>query len=112
MTMIQFRAQHKIAVINTPETVYAAGEDNTVGKACYVVNDSGSLQTVKVAVLPSGDTLGAEHYVYVDASVPANSTMQLDLSGIPLFTGDSIVAEATSTDIVFFVSGVRINPAL
>lgn len=52
-----------------------------------ICNMSGILNTYRVAVRPSGQTLAPQHYITYDAQVPSNDSVFLTL-GLSMSSGD------------------------
>jgi hypothetical protein len=103
-----FKAQATVTTANTNQDLYEADCETVLG-ACTVCNRSGSAQTYRLAVRPFGAAISDEHYIKYGESVAANTTVELP-RGIPLSDTDIITIQGSSTDMTFFISGVRINP--
>lgn len=74
----------------------------------FVANRAATDATFRVAVVPSGGTLGNEHYLAYDVTVAANDTTQIS-SGITGEAGDVIKIYASSADLSFSVFGTEVD---
>lgn len=78
---------------------------STVISTVTVANASTSSQTYRIAVVPSGETLAAKHWIVFDGTLSAFSTDAVTI-GMTLAAGDSIVvsSDVTSTQFTAFGS--------
>ena len=65
--------------------------------------------TYRLAVLPSGETLAAKHYIVYDSILQAQDAIALTY-GITLAAGDKIVLIASTADFSMTVFGQEITP--
>lgn len=79
-----------------------------VVSSIFVANRAATDGDFRVAVVPSGDTLGNEHYLAYDVLVSANDTTQIN-SGITAAAGDVIKIYASSADLSFSVFGTEVD---
>lgn len=99
-----------ISVADTNETFYTVAASNRVVGQVIVANTSTTNnRTFRLAVVASGDTLGAEHYLAYDITLTPGETATY--SGLTLGEGDSITVRSDSasttagTGIVFQLYG-------
>lgn len=74
----------------------------------FVANRAATDATFRVAVVPSGETFGNQHYLAYDVAVVANDTTQIS-SGITGQAGDVIKIYASSADLSFSVFGTEVD---
>lgn len=63
-----------------------------------IANRATVASTFRLAVIPSGETLAAKHYVAYDVPVEATDSTTLTI-GVTLSAGDKISAESTDNDL-------------
>ena len=66
--------------------------------------------TIRVAVIPDGDTLSNENYILYNTALAANETLTFT-SGISLSSQDSVSVYTDSPDVAFTMFGVEIIPS-
>lgn len=96
---------------NTATTLYTVpSAKSAVVSSINVCNPSSNTNVdVRVAVVPSGDTLASKHYVTYGLGVPFCDSINLAL-GITLAANDSIVVYANNaTNIAFAAFGMEIS---
>jgi len=87
-------------------TVPASKE--AVVSSVFIANRAATDATFRVAVVPSGETFGNQHYIAYDVTVAASDTTQIS-AGITAATGDVIKIYASSADLSFSVFGTEVN---
>ena len=81
----------------------------TVISSITVANRSGStVGSYRIAVVPSGETLGNLHYIAFDIAIDAKDSATITL-GITLGSADKLVVRASSGDFSFNVFGVEFS---
>lgn len=96
---------------NTATTLYTVpSAKSAVVSSINVCNPSISANVdVRVAVVPSGETLASKHYVTYGLPVPFSDSINLAL-GITLAANDSIIVYANNaTNIAFNAFGLEIS---
>ena len=73
-----------------------------------VVNLTGSADTIRIAIRPSGATLANEHYIVYDLSLTAGSTFTFT-SGVTLATTDVITVYSTTGNSTFSAFGSELS---
>ena len=73
-----------------------------------ICNQQASSDNFRIAVVPSGETLSAEHYISYNVIVPAYDSIALTI-GITLSAGDQISAYSNSGNISFNIFGSEVN---
>ena len=89
---------------NTANTIYTTpANTQTMVTTLNVCNQDNVARTYSVAVVPSGNTLAAKHYVAYQASINASSYIPLVLS-FAMNANDSVVVVSPNTANVSFVA--------
>ena len=87
------------------QTLYTVpSTKETVISTISVANLSPVASTYRVAVIPSGATLAAKHFIHMDVPIAANSTQTITI-GITLAQGDTIQVAADSESVSFSAFG-------
>jgi len=89
----------------TLTTLVTGGSNGTIIAAFAACNTTGSNDSIRVALTPSGGSTAAANYVYYDFVVPANSTIQ-ETPGWTLGNGETIKVYSTNGNIAFTATGV------
>jgi len=85
-----------ISTINTDLTMYTVPADSRVVGQIIISNQSSVNNRIfRLALVPNGETLGAKHHIYYDASLTPHEI--LVIQGLTLGDGDKIVIR-TDTD--------------
>lgn len=97
-----------VATTNTDlYTVPASTE--TVISTLTAVNRSSSVTTsYRLAVVPSGESLGNQHYIAYDAPLSPLDSATISI-GITLQAGDKIICYVSAENITFNVFGVQFS---
>lgn len=100
-----------VSVANTAVHGYTVPTGgNAVVSTVSICNRSTTTDlTYRLAVLPSGETLAAKHYLVYDSILQAQDSIALTY-GITLAAGDKIVLIAPTTDFSMTVFGQEITP--
>lgn len=95
---------------DTNTTLYTVPASKSfVGSSIIVCNRSSSNHAkFRVAVVPSGETLGNEHYLFYDMFVEARDSIS-KLLGLSLATGDQVVIRADTADLSFSLFGSELS---
>ena len=89
---------------NTANTIYTTpANTQTMVTTLNVCNQDNVARTYSVAVVPSGNTLSAKHYVAYQASINASSYIPLVLS-FAMNANDSVIVVSPNTANVSFVA--------
>lgn len=84
---------------NTVTTLYTVPSTaNTIISTISVCNQTNVSTSFDLAVIPSGDTLGAKNYINYNTPLPASDTITLTL-GLTLAGGDVIKANVRTSTI-------------
>jgi hypothetical protein len=89
----------------TLTTLVTGGTNGTIVSGFAACNTTGSSDSIRVALTPSGGTTAAQHYVYYDFVVPANSTIQ-ETPGWTLGNNETLKVYSTNGNIAFTATGV------
>lgn len=73
-----------------------------------VCNRAATTATYRIAIRPDGASIGNQHYVIYDATVPASDTTCLTL-GLTLNASDVVTVYASSANLTFGVFGSEIS---
>ena len=76
-------------------TLYTVPADKSAVVSTLVITNLGNATTYRVAVIPSGDTLSQENWVFFDTAIGAKSTQTITI-GMTLATGDVVKVSADS----------------
>lgn len=88
----------------TLTTLLTGGTNGTIVANFTACNTTGSNDSVRVALTPSGGSTAAANYVYYDLTVPANSTLETT-PGWTLASGDTIKVYSTNGNVAFTATG-------
>ena len=90
---------------NTNTTVYTVASGKFAVLSTVVICKRGSLAaTYRLAVVPSGESLGAQHYIAYDAVLPAYSS-DYHRGGFTAAAGDSLIIRCSTADYSISVFG-------
>jgi len=93
----------------TDTNIYTVpGAASAVTSTITVCNRGGSAATFRIAVRPAGAALANQHYLYYEASLPANSTFAATV-GVTLAATDIVTVRASSANLSFSVFGTEIT---
>lgn len=94
---------------NTATTLYTVpSATEAIVSALTICNRANAAATYRIAFVPSGETLGNEHYFAYETSVGAFDTTSADTK-FGLATGDVISIYASTANLSFIVSGVELT---
>ena len=97
-----------VANTNTDLYTVPAGTE-TVISTITVVNRSSSVTTsYRLAVVPSGQTLGNQHYIAFDAPLSPFDSATISV-GITVGAGDKIICFVSAENVTFNVFGVQFS---
>lgn len=99
--------QHEFVVANTDDLIYTVTQPKVVIKQIMLANPLTSNKFVSVAIVPSGETLGSHHYIFLQAKALDGETKLFTGLSIVCETGDRIYTTSTSVDIVIQIDGVE-----
>lgn len=80
----------------------------TVTSTLMICNRGGAATTIRVAIIPDGETIASEHYIYYGVSVPANDTLACTI-GMTLAPRDAVWCYATLATVSFSLFGVELT---
>ena len=84
-------------------------ETQTVVSTLVIANRSATTAgSYRIAVVPSGSSLGNEHYIAYDVTLDAKDSAMLSI-GITLMAGDKIIVYSSSDFFSFSVFGVEFS---
>ncbi len=99
-------ATTNIASATTNTLVYTVPASKLASCNMNLCNRTGSAVTVRLGVVPSGDTIGADHWIEYDTSIPANGV--LERTGFVLAAGDKVYVYASaSSAITCVITGIE-----
>jgi len=93
-----------VAPLATTDTdAYTVAADKVARVTVTVSERAGGTPTYRLAILPSGETLGSQHYIVYDLAHTANGSTEYG----PFFLseGDSIRAYASDANTTYLVNG-------
>lgn len=95
---------------NTANTVYTVpAATSTVVSTISICNQDNAARTYRIAVVKSGESLAAKHYIAYESTVPALDSIALRL-GISMGANDSVSVFANNTaNMSFSVFGSEIT---
>jgi len=99
--------QHYITTANQDDLVYTVSQPKVVIKEIMLTNHYSSNRRISIAIVPSGETLGASHYVFLNALVNDEESKLFTGLSIVLNTGDKIYVTAQHADMSVYISGVE-----
>jgi hypothetical protein len=88
----------------TLTTLATGGSNGTIVANFTACNSSGSNDSIRVALTPSGGSTAAANYVYYDFVVGANGTLE-STPGWTLASGDTLKVYSTNGNISFTATG-------
>jgi hypothetical protein len=89
----------------TNTTLYTVPSLTQANANLFICNRSSTLASVRVALTPSGQSLGNEDYIVYDTPLEANQTM--NLTGICLNAEDFCTVYASTANISFVLTGIE-----
>lgn len=90
-------------------TIYTVPASTQVSVSTLTACNQGSSSAkIRVAVVPSGETLAARHWIYYDLTVPAGDTFAATM-GITADAGADIIVRANSANISFGAFGIELT---
>jgi hypothetical protein len=93
------------ATVNT--TVYTVPTSCQTQCSVIVSNRTTSNDTFRLAIVPSGESIGDKHYIAYGVAISPGQFLQV--SEIFLNTGDSFIAYTANGNISFTVTGIEAN---
>jgi hypothetical protein len=88
----------------TLTTLVTGGTNGTIVSSFQACNVSGSNDSIRVALTPSGGSTASANYTYYDFVIPANSTLQ-ETPGWTLGNGETLKVYSTNGNISFTATG-------
>lgn len=93
----------------TATTLYTVpSATEAIISAMTICNRGGSSATYRIALIPSGESLGNKHYFTYDTTVGSYDTTSADTK-FGLSAGDVISVYASTSDLTFIISGVELT---
>lgn len=106
--MATYKILGNAAPAATTDTTLVTGSTNsTIVSSFTACNTSGSNDTIRVALVPNGGTLGTSNYIYYNFTVPANATIQ-EAPGWALESGATLHVYSNSGYVTFTATGVTL----
>ena len=90
----------------TATTLYTTPAATEAQGTLVCCNQATSDDKVRIALVKSGETLAAKHYVCFDTVVPANGVME---KSFDLGAGDMISVYSTGGNISFTATGLEVS---
>ena len=92
----------------TTDTTLVTGSTNgTIVSSFTICNTSGSNDTIRVALVPNGGTLGTSNYVYYNFVIPTGSTLH-ETPGWTLESGATLHVYSTAGTSTFVATGITL----
>ena len=92
----------------TTDTTLVTGSTNgTIVSSFTACNTSGTNDSIRVALVPNGGTLGTSNYLYYGFTVPANSTIQ-ETPGWTLESGATLHVYSNGGNVTFLATGATL----
>lgn len=91
----------------TPVVLYTVPGATQANVNIFVANQTTGVDTFRLAITKSGNSLAAKDYIAFDMSVPANYT--LNFTGLALASGDFINIYSTGGNLSFNATGIEIS---
>lgn len=92
-------------VATTPTTLYTVPSSTSTVCSSLVVCNRSSVETrFRIAIVPSGETLGSKNYLYYDVILAGNDTFVATI-GMSLATGDSVSIYTNDATLSFNLFG-------
>ncbi len=99
--------QYRFPVANTDDLLYTVSQPKLVIKEIILANPLTSNKYVSLAIVPSGQTLGAQHYVFLRGRALDQESKLFTGLNMVCESGDRIYATSTAADVDLYVSGVE-----
>jgi hypothetical protein len=80
----------------------------TVISTIMIANRSATYATYRIAIVPSGGSIGTNHYIAFDVSIAASDSTALTL-GLSIGAGDKLVVYASNANLTFSAFGSEIT---
>lgn len=97
---------------NTDTTLVTVGAGSSaIMSVLLVTNQSttGDPVEIRVAIVPSGETLSAKHYIAFGALIDVRETIPLPIGAIGMAAGTSVIVRTSAATVSFTASGVVNN---
>ena len=88
----------------TLTTLVTGGSNGTIVANFTACNTTGSNDSIRVALTPSGGSTAAANYVWYDFTVAANSTLE-STPGWTLGSGETLKVYSTNGNVAFTATG-------
>lgn len=99
--------QHAFTAAGTDDLVYTVTQPKVIIKEIDLYNTSNRDANISLAVVPSGETLGVQHYVFLNGKALQEETKLFTPLSIVCETGDKIYVTTSRTNTYIYVSGVE-----
>jgi hypothetical protein len=99
-----------VPAVNNDEIVYTTPAlTNSVISTITVTSLEATITaSYRIAIVPSGQTLAAKHYIRYDKLIEAKDNASITL-GVTIAAGDRVYIRSTSANVAFGVFGVEIT---
>ena len=93
--------------------IYNPSNNNITGvvKSIFVCNISNSQQTYSIHFSDSGLSATSSNVIFSDQTIRENETVQIDMYAVAVGTSQYLIANTSSTGLIFSAFGVEITPA-
>ena len=98
-------------VANTDVTLYTVPVGKSFVASSLIIanrNLSGTTASLKVAIVPNGETLSEKHYIEYGKLLESRGSVKLTL-GLSLASGDRIIIRADTGETSFSLFGVELS---
>ncbi len=99
--------QFDFPAATTDYLIYTVTQPKVIIKEIVLFNRNTADRNISVAVVPSGETLGVQHYIFLNGKALDGESNIFTGMSIVCETGDTIYATSTDTDTGIYISGVE-----
>jgi hypothetical protein len=93
----------------TSTTIYTVpSQTEAVISTIMIANRSNTAASYRIAIVPSGETLGNSHYIAYDVTIGALDSTALTL-GLALGSGNALIVYASNANLTFSAFGSEIT---
>lgn len=95
-------------IANTMTTTYTVpGNNSAVVSSVVICNQSSNSASFSLVVLPSGESIGSQHFINFKTPIPGNDSITVTI-GLTMSANDSISANISSSNVSVGVFGSEI----
>ena len=88
-------------------TLYTVPDGVEAEVNLFVCNQSVDSDKIRIALVPSGETLAKKHYIFYDSAIGSNHT--LNVTGIGLKAGSTIHVYSENGNVSFTATGLEVS---